>query len=306
MQRRRVRSVSRSGRRTRPGSPTPAQAPDVSSLTDQQLLAELIARGVAPPVQPVVNPAPLVPLQPAPPVAVFPGKSPKFPDPEPYSGDPGSLDSFVLRMKLFLEAYGYDLGSAQCVAVSSMYLRGKAQEWFTNQHHLADLGQATPLQDWSAFISALTDAFRPVELERKFYGDLFALKQGKTEIRQYIALFNSIRAKTPVPLPENTLCYLFSQGLRVEWQQIFAVQRPRTLSEHFRLAVSLADLTGSVLPTGGKGSVNQSPPSGPKEAGAPKDTLVCDHCKKTGHDKDHCWKLHPDLQSLYVKKGKKN
>jgi hypothetical protein len=67
----------------------------------------------------------------------------------------------------------------------------------TTNHQLASLGQVPPLRDWQAFVQALTDAFRPVELERKYYGDLFSLKQGKSDIRQYIATFNAMRAKTP-------------------------------------------------------------------------------------------------------------
>jgi hypothetical protein len=32
--------------------------------------------------------------------------------------------------------------------------------------------------------------------------------------------------------------------------------------------------------------------------------LSCKHCKKEGHDDDHCWKLHPEKRPNGSKKGK--
>jgi hypothetical protein len=75
------------------------------------------------------------------------------------------------------------------------------------------------------------------------------------------------------------------------------------LDEHFKLAVSLSDLSSSVLPLGGKGSPGSSSPPVGKEA--PKD-LVCEHCNRPGHVKERCWDLHPELAVQYKQKSKKN
>jgi hypothetical protein len=38
-----------------------------------------------------------------------------------------------------------------------------------------------------------------------------------------------------------------------------------------------------------------------------KEKLTCKHCKKVGHDEDHCWILHPKLKpKKFVKQGRKN
>jgi hypothetical protein len=83
---------------------------------------------------------------------------------------------------------------------------------------------------------------------------------------------------------------------------MIAIQRPSTLDAHFRLAVSLAGLAGSVVPLGGK--ISSSSAASP--AVAVKDVLVCDHYKRAGHDKDHCWDLHPELAAVSKKKVPKN
>jgi hypothetical protein len=300
----RVRNLRSSG--TPVVIPTVARASGVAAASTEDLLEELRKRGAVPPVSDPASSTSIPVVQP-PPLSVPTGRStPKFPDPETYSGDPLALDSFVLQMTMYLQANGYDLNSVQCVAVSSMYLRGKAKEWFTSYYQLTKLGQISALSDWNAFVSALTEAFRPVELKQKYYDEIFALKQGKTDVRQYISSFNSLRSKTPVPLPENTLCYLFTRGLRTEMHQAFAVQQPKTLDEHFKLAVSLSDLTNSVLPPAHKGSSSKTPAGPTKDSGPSKDTVVCEHCKKTGHDAARCWKLHPELGKRFRRRSKKD
>lgn len=34
------------------------------------------------------------------------------------------------------------------------------------------------------------------------------------------------------------------------------------------------------------------------------ENLSCKHCKKEGHDEDHCWQLQPEMKPKWIKKGK--
>jgi hypothetical protein len=35
-----------------------------------------------------------------------------------------------------------------------------------------------------------------------------------------------------------------------------------------------------------------------------KEKISCKHCKKEGHDDDHCWKLHPEKRPKWFKERK--
>jgi hypothetical protein len=35
-----------------------------------------------------------------------------------------------------------------------------------------------------------------------------------------------------------------------------------------------------------------------------EENLSCKHCKKEGHDDDHCWKLHPEKRPKWFKERK--
>jgi hypothetical protein len=44
-----------------------------------------------------------------------------------------------------------------------------------------------------------------------------------------------------------------------------------------------------------------------KTTTARKEKPTCKHCKKVGHDEDHCWILHPELKpKKYANQGRKN
>jgi hypothetical protein len=78
-----------------------------------------------------------------------------------------------------------------------MFLRGKAQDWWTGQFHLMASGSIPALTSWKLFADSLTEAFRPVELSRTYVAQLLSISQGKQDMRSYIASFNALRAKIP-------------------------------------------------------------------------------------------------------------
>jgi Retrotransposon gag protein len=226
------------------------------------------------------------------------GKSPlKFPDPPVFEGDPTKLEGWITQTCMYLRAYDIDLGSVRAVEVASMFLRGKALDWWSGRFHLVATGQAQPLESWDAFVKQLTEAFRPIELTRRYLKELLHISQGKSDMRSYIAAFNAARARVPGALSDEALCYVFLQGCRVDLHRPIIMQSPKTLDEHFSLAVSLADLSGS-----SPSSSKVPPKAGDKAAPKP----ICSHCKKTGHSSDQCYKLHPELKPktpAFVKKS---
>ena len=217
----------------------------------------------------------------------------KFPDPPTYEGDPVKLDGWLTQTEMYLRAYDVDLATTRAVEVSTMFLRGKAQDWWTGQYHLMSVGSIPAFTSWQDFVSALTTAFRPVELSRRYIEQMLGISQGKQDMRTYIATFNALRAKIPDAFPESTLSHLFLQGCRPELQRNISLQYPKSLAEYFQHAITLSDLPGQT----------KAPAAGSRSAGADKaadnslkSALFCEHCKKSGHVKDRCFQLHPELR----------
>jgi hypothetical protein len=194
---------------------------------------------------------------------------------------------------MYLRAYDVDLATARAVEVSTMFLRGKAQDWWTGQFSLQASGSVPVLDSWNSFVAALTDAFRPVELKRRYMEQLMHLSQGKGDMRTYIASFNALRAKIPGAFSEEALSFLFLQGCRPDLVKSITLQYPKTLAEHIQHAIALSDIPGQTNP-------QYTAPKGP--AGPPADkpkkapSTTCTHCHKPGHIADRCFSLHPEVR----------
>ena len=202
---------------------------------------------------------------------------------------------------MYLKAYDVDLTTSRSVDVATMFLRGKAQDWWTGQFHLQEAGTVPVLGTWGDFTRALTAAFRPVELHRKYLEQMLSISQGKLDMRTYIAAFNALRAKIPQAFPEETLSYLFLQGCRPDLQKNIILQYPKTLAEYFQHAIALSDLPHSSK-SQTTGSKSPADPKGEKSKTT--STLLCAHCHKPGHTEERCFLLHPELKKRRSKSAK--
>jgi hypothetical protein len=119
----------------------------VSVATIEALFQRLLVQ-----TAPVAQPAPQ-PTAPAAPTSIpaSTGKpSLKFPDPPLFEGDPVKLDGWVTQTLMYLRAYEVDLTTVRAVDVATMFLRGKAQDWWTGQFHLQESGTVPVLASWVA------------------------------------------------------------------------------------------------------------------------------------------------------------
>ena len=233
-----------------PGSRVPAiPATDEASVrlvsTMEAMFQRVLAQ--ATPVAPVPAPA-TAPSAPTPPASTSGKPHLKFPDPPMFEGDPRLLDGWLTQTEMYLKAYAVDLTTSRAVDVATMFLRGKAQDWWTGQFHLIASGTIPALTSWKLFADALTEAFRPVELSRTYVTQLLSVSQGKQDMRSYIASFNALRAKIPNAFPEETLSHLFLQGCRPDLQRHISLLYPKTLAEYFQHAITLSDIPGSSKP----------------------------------------------------------
>jgi len=72
-----------------------------------------------------------------------------------------------------------------------------------------------------------------------------------------------------------------------------------TYIEEGKLGVGVSSKSTARMESKGKGKVKKVN-FGKKEV----ENLSCKNCKKEGHDKDHCWQLHPEMKPKWIKKGK--
>jgi len=278
---------------SRPGS---AVVQDASRLSDASLLAEMRSRGMVFPA-----PSPVVPDPTLREVPISAVKT-KFPEPMLYYGDPDMLDAHFLQVRTYLRANRVDLSGDVAVDMASMFLRGKALDWLVSRTQLAAKGQAVELATFHAYMQALQEAVRPVELTDTYFEPFLVMRQGKRSMREYVAHFNACRAKAPDCMSDAMLMFVFKRGCRDDLRRAITVQRPQTLEEVFTLAVAVSDLHASVPPQGGGqkgfpsgGSQTKPTPSPPaKEANKP----TCPHCGKPGHNVDACWVLHPEMRKV--------
>ena len=254
----------------------------------------------ATPVAPVPAPS-TAPSVPTPPASTSGKPHLKFPDPPMFEGDARLLDGWLTQSEMFLRAYNVDLSTSRSVDVATMFLRGKAQDWWTGQFHLIAAGSIPALTSWHAFVAALTEAFRPVELSRTYVTQLLSISQGKQDMRGYIASFNALRAKIPHAFPEETLSLLFLQGCRPDLQRHISLLYPKSLAEHFQHAITISDIPVSSRPPAAGG---RSTGTAREADSSLKKALFCDHCKRTGHTQERCFKLHPELRTPRIDKKK--
>jgi hypothetical protein len=268
--------------------------PDTRTQAILEGLEQLIQRSVAQ-SSPTVTPAPVptATTASAPAMASSGKSSLKFPDPPFFEGDPVKLDPWLTQTTMYLRAYDVDLASSRSVEVATMFLRGKASDWWTGQFHLIASGSLPGFGTWASFVSALTAAFRPVELHKKYLDQLLGISQGKSDMRSYIASFNALRAKVPKAFSEDTLCHLFLQGCKAELQKNISLQYPQTLDDYFKHAITISDIPGS----------SRTPHPHPKDQTDSKGSeppkisaQTCTHCGKSGHSVERCFQLHPELR----------
>ena len=282
------------------GSGVPASQPVASASQSTLADIETVVRRVlaqAQPVTPTPNPTTASPATAAPTPSNSGKPMLKFPDPPVFEGDPVKLEGWITQTQMYLRAYDVDLSSIRAVEVATMFLRGKAQDWWTGQFLLQASGSAPILGTWTDFVQALTVAFRPVELHKRYVDQMLTISQGKQDMRSYIASFNALRAKIPQAFPEQTLSHLFLQGCRADLQRNIALQYPKTLAEHFQHAIVLSDLPGNSKhpPVNSKEKADKSKSSQP---------VLCSHCHKPGHTVDRCFQLHPELKKQRSKTSK--
>ena len=146
----------------------------------------------------------------------------------------------------------------------------------------------------------------------------YTLKQGDRDILKYSNELRDIHTELDHCYPQSTdsvtraredtnrLCQLL-QGLRPEFEMIrsqlcnreeeptFDIAVTKLMQEESRLQALKGEIEGNAYITKGQRNYGQTQGQYLRKSESEKlnrDNLVCNYCKRTGHTKDKCWKLH--------------
>jgi hypothetical protein len=140
---------------------------------------------------------------------------------------------------------------------------------------------------------------------------IIKLRKGQS-VHEYSNEFPKMDLMLDVPLTTKETLMKYIGGFPTYICNIVFMFGPNNIDEVYIQAMYIEVGKTGVIVSGetsskkyGKGKGN-----GKKENSTTirKDKFSCKHCKKEGHDDDHCWKLHPEKRSKWFKerKGRKN
>jgi hypothetical protein len=218
------------------------------------------------------------------------------------------LDKWVRQMEVYCNVHQIK-DEATKIRLASLCLEGTTLIWWKSkmQHGIQQVGKIFP--SWHDFISALRKQFHPLGYKEKDLIEWKSLKlrKGKS-VDEYIDEFRKMALMLDVPLTtQETLmkyigvfpAYIHNIVFMFGPNNLDEVSIQETYIETGKIGVSVSGESSSKKEGKGKGN-------GKKENSTTLkgDKLSCKHCKKEGHDDEHCWKLHPEKRRKWVKERK--
>lgn len=165
-------------------------------------------------------------------------KSAKLRDPEPFTGNPTKLFTFLsdCRLKFKLQPYYFPTEFTK-IGWAATHLSGTAKLWWTTQFTAFESGKydVPEFESFKAFASKLNEIFGHPDLARTKTNELFSLRQ-TTSVAHYATEFTSISQF--LDWNDSALKYVFEIGLKPDVKDglSFIPTPPATLQELINIA----------------------------------------------------------------------
>jgi hypothetical protein len=159
------------------------------------------------------------------------------------------------------------------------------------------------------FVSALKKQFYPLGYNEKALIKWQGLKLRKRQtVQEYIDEFHKMALMLNIPLHTQETLMKYIGGLPAHICNTIFMFGPTNLDEFYVQATYIEARKTGVGVSGESSSRKEDKRKGNGKKENPvtirDEKLSCKHCKKEGHDDDHCWKLHPEKRPQWFKERK--
>jgi hypothetical protein len=314
---------------------------EVASLQEQRQSQQQVVLGSAVPVAPSNPATPTPPsatnTQQGPTMRATPAKPKEFNGISDLKGDRSTAREFMNQLYLYFE--NVKLSDKEMATCAASYMIGEAGSWATAR--LKALKAEGRVDSWGEFEAAFRKLYCPNSVTEIARSKLSKLRQGTTSVAEYYQLFQRLcleipnmdgatsldwfvrglnkllREKVFLQQPK-TLDEAFTLAARLEGlyellgtsssSSLTAMdgdEEPKTATttrieqQLSQLAVTMQQQQQQLAAFGQQRGHNSN--GGGDKDKTKSDAPKCEHCKRRGHTKEKCWKLHKELEPEWMK-----
>jgi hypothetical protein len=227
-----------------------------------------------------------------------------------YNGEVNAekLDNWVRQMEVYCSVQQIN-DEATKIKLASLRLASTTLIWWQSklQHGTQQIGNVFP--SWQDFIFALRKQFYPLGYKEKALIEWKSLKLRKEQsVQEYTDEFRKMALMLDIPLHTQETLMKYIGGFPAHIRNTVFMFGPTNLDEVFvqatyieagKTGVGVSGESSSKKEGKGKGNGKKENSTTVKE-----EKLSCKHCKKEGHDDEHCWQLHPEKKPKWFKERK--
>jgi hypothetical protein len=218
------------------------------------------------------------------------------------------LDNWVRQMEVNCSVKQIKDEATQ-IKLAPLQLTGTTLIWWKRklQNGMQQVGNVFP--SWQVFVSALRKKFYPLGYKEKSLIEWQGLKLRKGQtVQEYTDGFRKMALMLGIPLHTQETLMNYIIGLPAHICNTVFMFGPTNLDE---VSVQATYIEVGKTRVGVSGESSSRKEDKIKWNGKKENSVVrkeekpsCKHCKKKGHDEDHCWKLHPEKRPKWFKERK--
>jgi hypothetical protein len=195
------------------------------------------------------------------------------------------------------------------VKLASLCLVGTRLIWWQSKlkNGTQQVGNVFP--SWQDFVFSLRKHFYPLGYKEKALIEWKSVKLRKGQtMQEYTYEFHKMALILNIPLHTQETLMKYIGGLTAHIHNIVFMFGPTNLDEVFVQATYIEAGKTRVGVSGEPSSRKEDKRKGNgKKANSTtrkEENISCKHCKKEGHDDDHCWKFHSEKRAKWFKERK--
>jgi len=215
------------------------------------------------------------------------------------------LDNWIRQIDVYCRVQNIDSDKSK-IQLASLRLGGTALVWWEGRTQADMRKHGKTISVWSEFVTAIKKQFYPLAYMQQAMMSWQTLRQLKGQsVQGYTQEFRKRALMLDISLdsPETLLKYI--GGLHNYMRHTILMFNPTSIYEVFVQATHLEARGKNVnlevgepsQPTVSKSKEKRKQKWKARKANiAQKGKASCTHCKKEGHDDEHCWILHLELR----------